>query len=244
MEGSFLFAFQRHFLRTNRVHEITVIDITCEKTQGETGAAQDGIAGHEHDIHLTVLYTGLGRYDGFVTPLVRIGEGDKKSFVGDINAVSYDMVGLGVIGENILHNAPQIGGEPAFLTTRKLIRYHRIKTRATRAHEQASVCQTVVHIDRLAVINHLNRFLRTNRNIQMTSKTVSATHRQDTQGGVGVFQPPCHFVHRAIAAYGHYGIKAHARVLMRQICGMTCVLRENDIRQPLLHIQRLHDQLR
>ena len=244
MERRYFFAFEGDLFRADSIHEIAVVDAARKQSQCQAGATQYGMTRHQHDIHFSVLYTRFRSNHRFVAPLVCVSERDKKSLVGDVQTVANDMIGLRLVTKRHFQGVLQIRHETAFVATGEVIRYHRIKTRATRAHEQASVCQTVVHIDRLAVINHLQCFLRTNRNIQMTSKPVSAPHRQDTQGGLGVFQPSCHFVHRAIAAYGYYGIKAHARVLMRKLCGMTCVIRKNDIRQPLLHIQRLHDQLR
>ena len=44
MERRYFFAFNRHFLGTQRVHEITVVNAAGKQAQGQTRAAKYGMA--------------------------------------------------------------------------------------------------------------------------------------------------------------------------------------------------------
>ena len=244
MERSYFFALQRHFLGTNRVHEMAVIDAAGKQTQRQTGSAQQRVAGHHHDIHLTVLNARFRCDHRIISPLVRIGERDEERFVRHIKTVTDQVVILRRVGEDIFHYILEIRCKTTFVTAGKMVRNQRIKTRTARSDEYPSVGQTVIHQNRLRVVKHLQRFVGTHRDAEVTCKTVPATHRQNTECRLGVAQTACYLVHCAITAYCYHGIKAHARVLMCQLGRMTGVLREHNIRQPLLCVQGLHDQLR
>ena len=135
MERSCLFTLERHFFSAQRVHEMAVVDTSCEQTQGETGTSEDGITGHQHYIHQTVLYTRLRRDKRFVAPLVCVREGDQKRFVRQIQTVADQVVCLRLVRESILKDVLQVGRKTAFVTACKMVRYQRIKSRATRADE-------------------------------------------------------------------------------------------------------------
>ena len=161
-----------------------------------------------------------------------------------VQTVTNDMIGLRVIGEHILDDILEIRCKTALVASCKMIGYQCIKTRAAGADKQPAVCQTVIDCNRFTVIDHLQRLLRTNRNVQMPCKTVPATHRQDTECRVRAFQPTCHFIHRSVTADSYDCIKTHTGKLIRQFLSVTGPLREHDVRQPLLRIQRLHNQFR
>ena len=138
----------------------------------------------------------------------------------------------------------QVSSESAFVAACEMVCYECIKTRATRADEQFAVRQAVIHGDGFAMIDHLNRFLRSDGDVQMSCKAVTATHRDDAEGGVGAFEPFRYFVHRAVTSDSDYCVKAHSCVLVGEFRGMSGVLCTDDVRQPLVGVQGLHDQLR
>ena len=86
-------------------------------------------------------------------------------------------VGLGLVPHQVLHHAAHVGLQSACAGIGKVICYLCIKTRATRAHKKSIIRHSVVNADRLAVIEHLQRLLRTNGNTQMASQAIAATHR-------------------------------------------------------------------
>ena len=78
----------------------------------------------------------------------------------------------------------------------------------------------------------------------MPCEPVAATHRQNTHRCLRMAQTVRHLVHCAVAAYGHHRIEAHTSELPRQFRRVPLPLRIDDVRQPLLTIQRLLNQLR
>ena len=181
MERCRFFALQRYLFRTYRVHEMAVINAAGKEPQSQAGTTQNGVTRHQHDIHLTVLYTGFRCNQCLVTPLVCIGKRDQEGLMRHVNAVTYDVVVLRLIAECLLDDILQVRHETAFVAGSEVIGYHCIKTRATCADKQLTVRQTIVHTDRFTVVDHLQCFLRTDRNVQVTRKTISATHRNNSE---------------------------------------------------------------
>ena len=112
MEGCYLFAKERDLLGAQRIHEIAVVYRTCEESQGETCTTEDGVAGHQHNIHLSVLYACFGCNQRRITPLVRVGEGNEKGFMRHIQAVAYEVVGLRLVGEHLFDHVLHISHKP------------------------------------------------------------------------------------------------------------------------------------
>ena len=163
------------------------------------------------------------------------------------------MVCLRMVRKRLFDGVLQIGHESAFVTSGEVVCHYRIKTRATRTDKEPVVRQTVVHGDRFAVVEHFDGFVRPDRDIQMSSKPVSAAHGENTQSrfSCALHFVSCafndslgYFVHGSITTDRHNGVKAHPCKLVCQFRGMTGVFREHNIRKPPVHVQCLHDYFR
>ena len=244
MERCRLLAFQRHLTGADSVHEMAVIDTAGKETQCQRGAAEDGMAGHQHDIHLSVLYAGSRCYQSFVAPLVGVGEGDKERLVRHVQSVAHQMIGLRRVAERIVQDILQIGHEPAPGAACEMVCHQCVKTRAAGADKQPVVRHAVIDTDGLGVVQHLYRFDGLDRDVQMTCKTVPAAHRENTQSRLRVFQTARHFIHRSVAAHCHHGVKPHTCILTGKLRGMTRIFREGDVGKPLFSVECLHDEFR
>ena len=243
MEGRSRLTLHPYLAGTNRIHKQAVVDRLGKQPQRQTRCTQQRTATHDAYVHLAVLHTGLGGDISLVAPLTGVGKGHQKGFVRHVNTIALQMVHLRTVQQHVLQHVLQVGSKPASGRARKLVCYQGIKTCATRADKQPTVSQSVVHADRLRVIQHFDGAVGAHRYIQMAGKTVAATHRQDTHRRLGAPQTTRYLVHRTVTAHGHHGIKTHARKLTGQILGVPLTLGEDNILQPLLVIQGVTNQL-
>ena len=236
MEGRFVLAIKHNIFRLHRIHKQAAADAFCEQPNSQTRCSEQCRRTHDTYIHHSVLHAGLWSNIRIITPLIRVRKSNQKRLVCQVNSLTHNMIRLRLIGKHVLYRVLDIRGKTAFTCSGKTICDMRIKPYTTSRHEHLVVRQTVIHANRFAVIEHLNSFRRIHRNMQMTSKTVSATHRNNTQCRFCIPQTTCHFVHCSVTTNCHHGFKTHHSKLTSQLRRMTRILRKHNVRQPLFMV--------
>ena len=243
MERRGLLAVEHNVARLDGVHKVVLVNRFGEEVDRHDGCFNDGFGGKHTDVHFAVLDTGFGCNIGLVSPLTGIGEGDEEGFLFELlTCFGNDTVGFRAVGDKVFHHVREVALEAACAGGGETVSYECIKARAAGRDEESVVRQSVVGGYDFGVIDHFDGALGAEGNTDMPRKAVAAAHRYNAEGSLGVAQSACYLIERTVATDCYHGMEAHLGILVRQFAGMTGVLGELNVRQPLIAVKGIGNE--
>ena len=238
-----MLAVEHNVTRLDGVHKVVLVNRFGEKVDRHDGCFDDGFGGKHTDVHFAVLDTGFGCYIGLVSPLPCVGEGDEEGFLFELlTRFGNDTVDFRAVGDKVFHHAREIALEAACAGSGEAVGDECIKARAAGGDEESVVRQSVVGGYDFGVIDHFDGALCAEGNTDMPCKAVAASHRYNAEGSLCVSQSACHLIERAVATDCYHGMETHLGILVRQFAGMSGVLSELNVRQPLIAVKGIGNE--